>query len=149
MSTRISGSRGDRRHRRRLLKLLEIDVAVLFGISLQRLSMLPVAVRDLAPALAILGEECVAQNLESHAGRLVPGSNELIFANARSSVSWTRSSARSTFPDNEIANARKLGTFARMPARTEESLSALERLVLMAHFFSWTPRVWVLIGLTR
>src|SRR5262249_15983141 len=47
----------------------------------------------------------------------VPGSNELRFANARSSASCTRSSARSTFPHNEMANARKLGTAASMTSR--------------------------------
>src|SRR5215470_16758015 len=48
---------------------------------------------------------------------LVPGSKELRFANARSSASCTRSSARSTFPHNEMANARKLGTAASMTSR--------------------------------
>src|SRR5258708_20909700 len=48
---------------------------------------------------------------------LVPGSNELRFANARSSASCTRSSARSTFPHNEMANARKLGTAASITSR--------------------------------
>ncbi len=38
---------------------------------------------------------------------LVPGWNELILASARTSVSCTRSSARSTFPHSEIANARE------------------------------------------
>src|SRR5215831_5010394 len=47
----------------------------------------------------------------------VPGSNELRFANARSSASCTRSSARSTFPHSEMANARKLGTAASMTSR--------------------------------
>src|SRR5260221_434727 len=48
---------------------------------------------------------------------LVPGSNELRFANARSSASCTRSSARSTFPHNEMAKARKLGTAASITSR--------------------------------
>src|SRR5215470_5081056 len=48
---------------------------------------------------------------------LVPGSNELRFANARSSASCTRSSARSTFPHSEMANARKLGTAASITSR--------------------------------
>src|SRR5260221_434725 len=48
---------------------------------------------------------------------LVPGSNELRFANARSSASCTRSSARSTFPHNEMAKARTLGTAASITSR--------------------------------
>src|SRR5215813_13685160 len=48
---------------------------------------------------------------------LVPGSKELRFANARNSASCTRSSARSTFPHSEMANARKLGTAASMTSR--------------------------------
>src|SRR6266852_3303810 len=55
--------------------------------------------------------------VNSHADMLVPGSNELRFANARSSASCTRSSARSTFPHNEMANARKLGTAASITSR--------------------------------
>ena len=39
---------------KRLLKLLEIDVAVLFGISLQRFSLPSVVVLYLAPAFAVL-----------------------------------------------------------------------------------------------
>src|SRR5258707_15193030 len=64
---------------------------------------------------------------------LVPGSNELRFANARSSASCTRSSARSTFPHNEMANARKLGTAASITSRM-----FLFGLILRALFF---PRV--------
>ena len=52
--------------------------------------------------------------VNSHAGMLVPGWNEWIFASARSIVSCTRSSARSTLPDSEIANARRLGIAARI-----------------------------------
>src|SRR5580704_11392216 len=49
---------------------------------------------------------------------LVPGSNESRLAHARNSASWTRSSARSTLPDNEMANARRLGTAASIASRT-------------------------------
>src|SRR5262245_51608143 len=55
--------------------------------------------------------------VNSHADILVPGSNEPRLANARSSASCTRSSARSTFPHSEMANARKLGTAASMTSR--------------------------------
>src|ERR1700689_4251020 len=48
--------------------------------------------------------------VNSHAGMLVPGSNESMCANARSNVSCTKSSARSILPHSEIANARRLGT---------------------------------------
>src|SRR5215207_278831 len=60
--------------------------------------------------------------VNSQAGMLEPGSKELILASARSSVSCTRSSARSTFPDSEIANARRLGTAARTASRTDGSI---------------------------
>src|ERR1700689_3703259 len=57
--------------------------------------------------------------VNSHAGMLVPGSNESMCANARSNVSCTKSSARSILPHSEIANARRLGTvvstWSRMP----------------------------------
>src|SRR5262249_50550231 len=55
--------------------------------------------------------------VNSHADMLVPGSKEPRFAKARSNASCTRSSARSTFPHNEMANARKLGTAASMISR--------------------------------
>src|SRR6202140_3898660 len=48
--------------------------------------------------------------VNSHAGMLVPGSKESMWESARSSVSCTRSSARSILPHNEMANARRLGT---------------------------------------
>src|ERR1041385_5215979 len=48
----------------------------------------------------------------NHAGMLVPGWNEWMLASARNSVSCTRSSARSTLPLSEMANARRLGTAA-------------------------------------
>src|SRR5277367_2679916 len=50
--------------------------------------------------------------VKSHAGILVPGSKESIWASARNSVSCTRSSARSILPHSEMANARRLGTVA-------------------------------------
>src|SRR6476646_8577918 len=55
----------------------------------------------------------------SQADMFVPGWNELMLAMARRSVSCTRSSARSTLPLSEIANARKLGTAASMTSRTD------------------------------
>src|SRR3979409_162345 len=57
--------------------------------------------------------------VNSHADMLVPGWNESIFAIARSNVSCTKSSARSTLPHNEIANARRLGTAASIASRTD------------------------------
>src|SRR5262245_18766371 len=59
--------------------------------------------------------------VNSQADRLVPGSNESILASARSRVSCTRSSARSTLPHSDMANARRLGTTARMASRTDGS----------------------------
>src|SRR5437762_7079402 len=50
----------------------------------------------------------------SQADMFVPGWNELMLAMARTSVSCTRSCARSTLPLSEIANARRLGTAASM-----------------------------------
>src|ERR1700738_2268668 len=57
--------------------------------------------------------------VKSQADMFVPGSNELIFAIARSSVSCTRSSARSTLPHSDIANARKLGTTPSIASRSD------------------------------
>src|SRR5215510_7738142 len=42
-----------------------------------------------------------------------------MLAMARSNVSCTRSSARSTLPQSEMANARKLGTAASIASRTD------------------------------
>src|SRR3981189_3870725 len=50
---------------------------------------------------------------------LVPGSKELRFAQARRRVSCTRSSARSTLPDSEIAKALRLGTAPSIASLTE------------------------------
>src|SRR6476661_5556415 len=57
--------------------------------------------------------------VNSQAGRFEPGWNESILAMARSNVSCTRSSARSPLPLSEIANARRLGTDAKMSSRSE------------------------------
>src|SRR5262249_54951401 len=57
--------------------------------------------------------------VNSHADMLVPGSNELRLAQARNSVSCTRSSARSTLPQSEIAKARRLGTARNMASLTD------------------------------
>src|SRR5277367_3507709 len=79
--------------------------------------------------------------VKSHAGILVPGSKESIWASARNSVSCTRSSARSILPHNEMANARRLGTVARTWSRIAGSsfmlpdplsISPLSTLVLIA-----------------
>ena len=56
--------------------------------------------------------------VNSQADILVPGSNDLRFAQARNNVSCTKSSARSTLPQSEMANARRLGTAASMTSRT-------------------------------
>src|SRR5271163_1887483 len=45
--------------------------------------------------------------VNSHALRLVPGWNRSDLLHARSSASWTRSSATEMEPEREIANARK------------------------------------------
>src|SRR5215475_2596168 len=56
--------------------------------------------------------------VNSHADMLVPGSKESRFAQARSRASCTRSSARSTLPHSEMANARSEGTAASITSRT-------------------------------
>jgi hypothetical protein len=60
----------------------------------------------------------------------VPGWNELMLAMARRSVSCTRSSARSTLPLSEIANARRLGTAANMASRTAGEASSARSFVV-------------------
>src|SRR5271166_3532901 len=45
--------------------------------------------------------------VNNHALRLVPGWNRSDLLHARSSASWTRSSASEMEPEREIANARK------------------------------------------
>src|ERR1700686_4069513 len=57
--------------------------------------------------------------VKSQADIFVPGSNELILAIARSKVSCTRSSARSTLPHSDIANARRLGTTPSIASRSD------------------------------
>src|SRR5215472_16818861 len=57
--------------------------------------------------------------VNSQADMLVPGSNELRLAQARSNVSCTKSSARSTLPHNEIAKARRLGTARSIASLTD------------------------------
>src|SRR5215469_11718441 len=71
--------------------------------------------------------------VNSHADRLVPGSNESMLTSARSNVSCTRSSARSTLPDKEMANARRLGTAARTASRIAGS-SFIERCPVVSLF---------------
>jgi hypothetical protein len=44
----------------------------------------------------------------------VPGVNDIMFAQARTSVSWTRSSAVSPFRQSEMAKARRRGIAASM-----------------------------------
>src|ERR1700716_357401 len=56
--------------------------------------------------------------VNSQADMLVPGVNESILLSARSSVSCTRSSARSILPQSDMAKARKAGTAASMLSRT-------------------------------
>src|SRR5277367_1458233 len=56
--------------------------------------------------------------VNNHADMLVPGSKESRFAHARSNASCTRSSARSTLPQSERANARSEGTADSITSRT-------------------------------
>src|ERR671913_1910890 len=63
---------------------------------------------------------------------LVPGWNEWMLASARRRASCTRSSARSTLPHNEIANARNPGTEPRISWRTESSMGILCPLIVEA-----------------
>ena len=62
--------------------------------------------------------------VKSQAFRFVPGSKRWRLDRALSSVSWTRSSARSTCPDSEMAKARRLGTAARSASRRSGSRSS-------------------------
>jgi hypothetical protein len=50
------------------------------------------------------------------------GATAALCAQARSTVSCTRSSARSTLPVREMANARRRGTAARIILRLEPSV---------------------------
>src|SRR5215510_5310313 len=68
--------------------------------------------------------------VNSHADMCVPGWNESMFAMARSRVSCTRSSARSTLPQSEMANARKLGTAASIAPRTDDRIVMISTLVV-------------------
>src|ERR1700716_338355 len=56
--------------------------------------------------------------VNSQADMLVPGANESILLSARRSVSCTRSSARSSLPQSDMAKARNPGTAASMASRT-------------------------------
>src|SRR5271155_3191925 len=69
--------------------------------------------------------------VNSHADMLVPGSKESRLAQARNSASCTRSSARSTFPHSEIANARNEGTAASIASRTDLFGGAIRPLILV------------------
>src|SRR5690242_5267082 len=55
-----------------------------------------------------------------------------MLASARSNASCTRSSARSTLPHSEMANARSPGTAARISWRTESSMRILFALFFQA-----------------
>src|ERR1700681_2189835 len=59
--------------------------------------------------------------VNNQADMFVPGSNESMLLSARSSVSCTRSSARSIFPQSDMAKARRPGTAASMVSRTPGS----------------------------
>src|ERR1700687_1006152 len=68
--------------------------------------------------------------VNSQADMLVPGSKESRLAQPRSSASCTRSSARSTFRQSEIANARSDGTAASIAARTDLVGGAIRDLII-------------------
>src|SRR5689334_16911085 len=55
-----------------------------------------------------------------------------MLASARSNASCTRSSARSTLPHSEMANARRPGTAARISWRTDSSMRILFALIIQA-----------------
>ncbi len=97
---------------------------------LQTLRVAAVGVFDLTTPLAASRAEQVAEDGESQADMCDPGWNELMLAMARRSVSCTRSSARSTLPLSEIANARKLGTAASMASRTAGEASSARSFVV-------------------
>ena len=96
---------------------------------LQALRVTAVGVFDLTATLAIFGPDRLRRIVKSHADIFVPGWNELMFAMARSNVSCTRSSARSTLPHKEIANARRLGTAASIASRTDGRIVMSEIVV--------------------
>jgi hypothetical protein len=116
--------------RERHAEFLEFHAAVLVGMRLQTLRVAAVGVFDLTTPLAVFRAEQVAEDGESQADMCDPGWNELMLAMARKSVSCTRSSARSTLPLSEIANARKPGTAASMASRTAGEASSARSLVV-------------------
>jgi hypothetical protein len=104
---------GGRQLCKRVTEIFEFHPAVLLGRRFQAVEVAAVGVLDFAALLSIFRPEQVSQ-----AHMFVPGWNELMLPMARRRVSCTRSSARSTLPQSEIANARKLGTAASMASRT-------------------------------
>ena len=104
-------------------------VDVLMGVLRSVLVDVGVLVRDM---LVLMGGVRVRV---SHAGMLVPGSKLSIWASARSSVSCTKSSARSILPHSEMAKARRLGTVARTWSRIAGS--SFMRLAFVLSFRSF------------
>src|SRR5437899_302983 len=82
------------------------------------------------PDLGLAGERRQLTMVISQADMCDPGWNESMLVTARRSVSCTRSSARSTLPLSEIANARKLGTAASMASRAAGEASSARSLVV-------------------
>jgi len=100
-------------------EFLELQMRVLRRLGLEGLGIAAVGILHLPPPLAVIRAEQVAQDREQPCRQVRAGLDESILASARSRVSWTRSSARSPLPESEIANARRLGTEARMSSRSE------------------------------
>jgi hypothetical protein len=69
-------------------------------------------------ASAALREKWFFMIVHSHANMFVPGVNDVMFAHARSNVSWTRSSAWSPLRHSEMAKARSRGIAASMALPT-------------------------------
>jgi hypothetical protein len=92
---------------------------VLLGSRFQAIDVMAVGVFDFAAALAVFRAEQVAEDGEEPRGHIRSRLERTDIGHVTQQGSCTRSSARSTLPLSEIANARKLGTAASMASRTD------------------------------
>jgi hypothetical protein len=106
-----------REPRKRRAEIVHVGAPVLLGQAGQPAGIGTIDILDLALSLAKVREIEVAQMVKSHALRFVPRSKRSMAPQARMIVSCTRSSALSTFPHSEIANARRLGSAASIWSR--------------------------------
>ena len=108
-------------------------------LRLQRLGIVAIGVLDLAPPLAIVGAEQIAQDREQPRRQVRAGLERSILAIARNSVSCTRSSARSALPLSDIAKARKFGTAAKMSSRRQSVRGISQSLRFCGIARPWQP----------